>query len=224
MSRRGRRARALVYVLLLCAVFGTVRGAPVVLDRILVVVNGQPITRSRLELFRAYLIATNGGGLGWPKPVADVARLSPEALLDVLVTDELLFEGGSRVESLRVRDRAIAARIDRFRSGFPGPEVYQAFVERYELSPDQLRDFFIRRLRVEGYIELKVGSERPSEPELREYFRAHAASFEGRTFEEVRDRLAATLYAARAADRFDQWIAELRARANVQVPARDPEP
>ena len=60
-------------------------GGPALLDRIRVVVNGQPITQNQIEFYRAYLTMMDGGGLGRPRPVPDMEQLSSSELLELVI-------------------------------------------------------------------------------------------------------------------------------------------
>lgn len=202
-------------------------GAPVtrsegttVLDGILVVVNGQPITRSRAELFQA-LLKVWKGDLGWPAKVAGYEQLAPQDLERLLILDELLFEGASGTSTLKVlpEDVILAALETRNRLGTP--EAWQAFASRYELTEDFLRELMTRRLRIQAWIQLKVGPVRVSESDIREYFESHPSNFEGQSFENARGGIEAELKSSRQRDRFNLWVEGLRDRASVQVPSRE---
>ncbi len=197
-------------------------GGPALLDRIRVVVNGQPITQNQIEFYRAYLTMMDGGGLGRPRPVPDMEQLSSSELLELVIVDELLFEAASRVEAMHVRESELNARIEQFRQSFDQSVDYEAFARNYELTSDVLREFFSRRERVARYIELKVGAARPTDMELRAYYVKHFADVTGMPFEQVREQISSRLYAARAAERFEQWTEELKARSSVVVPGRAP--
>lgn len=191
-----------------------------VLDRILVVVNGQPITQSRVDLYRGFLEVTKGTGLGWPREIHDVLQLSPEAMLDIVVTDELLFDGANRENVLPVREQALDHRMAEFKASFSSGSAYDTFVRTYDLTPEFLREFFSRRLRVEGYIRLKQSIRPPAEETLRMYYANNRGDFGERPFEEVQEEIAQRLYSEALLRDFDPWTTKLRERASVLVPGR----
>lgn len=192
----------------------------VILDGILVVVNGQPITRSRAELFQA-LLQLWQGDLGWPMPVKGYEQLSPQELERLLILDELLFEGASGVGSLKVPDADVKVASQQLKARLGSPEAWQVFAIRYELSDDALQELMTRRLRVRAWIQLKVGTVRVSELDVRAEYEAHASSYPGQTFEQARAGIEAAIKQTRQAERFEQWVEGLRERASIQVPSRE---
>jgi len=195
----------------------TLSGA-IVLDHIIAVVNGQPIPRSQVLFFRAYLELVGPEGLDWPQPIPAIKMLTEQDLLELVITDTLLYQGGSRIEALRTREKALQSRIRWFRGSFSDEASYQEFSKEYELTDDALREFFSRRLRVDAYIELKVVAGRPLESDLRTYHRAHPSQFDGQTFESAREAIVRALYIERAAERFSRWVLALRERARIIYP------
>ncbi len=194
--------------------------AAVLLDRILVVVNGQPITQSKVDLFRDYLVVTGAAGLGWPHDFDDARSLSPDAMLDIVVTDELLFDNAGNVNVVRVSDSAVEDRLAAFRRRFGTGEAFRAFEARQGWNLEMEREFFSRRLRVEGYIKFKLGFEPPDRDELHRYYDAHRHRYRNRPFEEVRDRVSFEYFRDRYKKDFDRWIVDLKKRAVLVVPER----
>lgn len=192
----------------------------IIVDRIVVVVNGQPITQSRMA-FLAALIQVYQGDLGWPIRIPNAQALSEQELESWGILDELLFEGASGVSSLQVDEADIQAERQDLRARFSSEEQWQSFLERYELGPDALREMLVRRLRVKAFIRLKIGVLRVSEADAREYFAQRQAAYGDQPFEAVKEAVTAALQTERNAERFEQWQRELRGRANLQVPSRE---
>ncbi len=220
MNRVPAHLVVLLISLVTAAVPGTGTGATLI-DRILLVVDDQPITQSRVDLYRDYLEVTGGTGLGWPRPIEDVKNLAPDAMLEIVVIDELLFDAATRVNVVAVRDRDVEARLAAFRGLFPDEAAFQSFEARHGWNLEMEREFFSRRLRVEGYIRFKLGFEVPDDATLRQQYEADASRWGGRPFLEVRDQVLFELFEARCRKDFDRWVASLRERADVVVPTRE---
>ena len=73
----------------------------------------------------------------------------------------------------------------------------------------------------ESYLQQRFGAIQPTDDELREYYREHAAEFSQgavvRPFEEAREVVKAALVAERRAAMVRDWLTDLRRRANVNV-------
>ncbi len=220
----GPRDRVMLLIALILAIgvrVPSVSTASVLLDRIVVVVNGQPVTQSKVDLFRDYLVLTHGTGLGWPRDLGSPTTITPEKMVDIVVLDELLFDAASQVNVVRVSDRDLERRIEVFQGRFPDEQAYRRFLAAHGLTEEYEREFFSRRLRVEGYIRFKLGYETPDESHLKAFQEAHARRYGGARFEEVRDRVAWDYFVAQCRVDFDRWTDELKKRAVIVVPSRE---
>ena len=63
----------------------------------------------------------------------------------------------------------------------------------------------------------RFGTIQPTDAEVAEYYRTHAAEFGQRSLAEVRDGIAASLAAERRAALVGEWVAGLRRRANITI-------
>lgn len=192
----------------------------ILLDRILVVVNGQPITQSRLNLYRAYLEHTGWIGLGWPKAFEPLERLQEEQLLEVVVLDELLFAGASQSDVVAVRPTVVTSRVERFQQSFAGRESYDAFLARNGLTSELLSEFFYRRVRVEGYIAFKLGLREPDDLELAHLVATWSARYPLRPMPATRAALVYEWRVLEAASDFERWTAKVKEGADVREPTR----
>jgi hypothetical protein len=79
-------------------------------------------------------------------------------------------------------------------------------------------------LRIESYLQQRFGAVQPTEEEILQYYREHAAQFtQGavvRPFDEAHDVVKAALVAERRAATIREWLADLRRRADVSIVLR----
>jgi hypothetical protein len=129
--------------------------------------------------------------------------------------------------------RLVLAEVDRYAPPDPAaPDVERAFeavrarvgdavftevLRQTGRSPDEVRRFVRDNLRIDAYLQQRFGTIQPSEPDIAQYYRDHAASFAGRTLQDVHDRIATELIAERRTTLVGDWVAGLRRRANINI-------
>lgn len=205
---------------------GTVEGAESgrarVLDRIVMVINGEPITASRVELYAAWLKLW-GNAPGWPERVEPGGEWTPVEMERLLILDELLAEAASAGGTADPSDVELQAELTRYRACFGSVEAQEAFERRFELSGERLRGLLSRRLRVARLVSARLGQVRVSEGEVVAWYQAHAHELAGKSLTDARAGISAMLKDEQLRLRFAQWADELRARASIQVPSREAE-
>jgi hypothetical protein len=176
----------------------------------------RPITLTRLvEEARVALVGQ--GALA-----AASAPLDPPALraaLRWLVDQWLVAEESARLGVDEVARDELAAEQRRFRERFPDAAAYQRFLEAADLSEEELAVTLARGLRVQRYLDSRVGrSARIGDEEL-----ARALAERGLSVEApgAREAVRARLRDEKAAAQVRQILADLRSRADVRVLAVD---
>ncbi len=179
------------------------------IDRVVASVNNTVITLSELRQAVAFNRAV--GGTGEEKTVE-------RETLEGLVNRSLLVQEASRVRVVDVSDADIAAERERFRARIGTEEAYRAFLARADLTEAQLDRMLGERLLVERFIQKKIGIlVRVSHDEAESYFADHAAQFTGKRFPEVQAQIMAVLTAEKASQQLDQYLADLRGRAEIRI-------
>lgn len=153
---------------------------------------------------------------------AATAPLDPPALraaLRWLVDQVLVAEEAARLGVDEVARDELEGELRRFRERFPDGAAYQRFLRSADLSEDELSVTLARGVRVQRYLESRVGrSARVGDEEL-----ARALAERGLSVEApgAREAVRARLRDEKAAALVRQILADLRARADVRVLAAD---
>jgi peptidyl-prolyl cis-trans isomerase SurA len=196
------RRRVLLVTTWIVLAIGVARAE--VIDRIVAVVDGALITQSDV---------TAAIRLGFVYPPAAVVDRLIERLLMLKEVDR--YAPPDPAEA--VVDRAVAGIRDRAGS----PAQFDAILLQTGIGFDQIRRNARDDLRIESYLQQRFGAIQPTDDEMREYYREHAAEFSQgavlRPFEEAREVVKAALVAERRAATIRDWLTELRRRANVNI-------
>lgn len=178
------------------------------LDRILAVVDGAPITQSDVTAaIRLGLVPSAG------------ARDPVGATIDLLIERHLMLEEVDRYAPPDPADADINRHVQdiRTRAG----NQFGAVLAQAGLTEDQLRREVRNDLRIEAYLQQRFGAIQPSEEEMLQYYRAHPAAFTPngvlRSYEQAHDAVKAMLIAERRGAMIRDWLAGLRRRANINI-------
>jgi hypothetical protein len=181
-----------------------------IIDRVLAVVAGQPITLSDVRAAMAL-------GLVPPAP----AEEKPErAALNSLIDRQLQLIEVNRYLPPEPAAADIEARLAEIRGRFNGEPAFQAALNENGFTSDQLRARVRDNLRIDSYLSQRfgVGAE-PSEDELQRFYRSSEFNRDGkqRPYAEVRDEVKRRLVEARKEALIRDWLAGLRRRVDVAV-------
>jgi len=172
----------------------------------------RPIMLTRLEQ-EARVALVDRGALE-----AATAPLDPAALragLRWLVDQLLVADEAARLQVGEVTREEQEAALRRFRERFPGEAAYRRFLEAAELPEEDLVVTLARELRVQHYLESRVGrSARVGEEEVTRFLEAQGATLESR---EAREAVRTRLAVEKAQAQVKQLIGDLRARADLRV-------
>jgi hypothetical protein len=145
-------------------------------------------------------------------------RAALRAALDWLVDQTLVSDEAAKLRLDEVDREALRAELRRFQARFPSYEAYERFLERAELTEDELAATLARMLRVERYVQSRVGqSAQVSDDEVDRWLRERGAAGGSAP---IRDAARNELAAQRATVQVHDLLAELRARADVRVVGR----
>ena len=205
------RARdALVFALFL-VVSPAVHGEPV--DRIVATINAEVIMASELNC----TIALNQR-LG--AAAKDRNTLEAETL-DGLITRRLLVQEAHRLKFVEVSDQELAAEIGKLKARFASDTEYNDFLAELGMTAQELSRMVEERILVERFVGKKVGLfVRVSREEAETYFNEHTAEFKEKHFQDVQKKILAHLTERKLGQQLDQYLAELRGKADIRINLR----
>lgn len=186
------------------------------IDKIVAVIEQQPILLSDLEIEARVALIQQGG-----TAAADVELLGHEVLartLDHVINQRLVQREADRLQVLRLEDEARRQAYEDFVRRLGGEMSFQAFLARHEIGAPQIVSILERELRVTQFLANKVGlSARIAEADVREYFDAHPEHFQGSEFSAVKSAITAMLTRERVIALTRQFLDDLRARAELRI-------
>jgi hypothetical protein len=206
---------AVVLVLALAAPAG--RGEQIV-EEIVAVVRSPPsapprlVTRTKLVEEARIALVSRGATTAATGPLDRAAlRAALEWLLDqMLVADEA---AKLRLDEANRED--VLTELRRFQDRFTTFPEYERFLERAELSEDELLATLARMVRVQRYVQSRIGhAARVREDDVDGWLRARGA---GAAPGAARDAARAQLAEERAAAQVRELLAELRSRADIRI-------
>ncbi len=170
------------------------------------------ITLTRLVEEARIVLAAKGAVEAADQPIdAQVLHATLEWVLD----QTLLSDEASRLQVAEVTRDQVAAELVRFRGRFHDAAAYSRFLASAELTDEEVSAVLARMLRVDRYLETRVGrGGAVSDEDVRQYARDQALSVETRAaLEAVRTRLTE----ARVESAVRDLVAELRGRADIRI-------
>lgn len=183
-----------------------------IIDRVLAVVAGEPITLSDVTAADrfGFVPAPDGGG----------DRV--QAGMNALIERQLQLIEVNRYVPPEPRDGDISARVEMVRGRFASADAFETALKETGVTLVQLRARVRDDLRIESYLQQRFGSSyQPSEDEVVRYYRAHQPDFSRDglllPYAEVRDAVRLRLAADRMAVLVRDWVAGLRRRADVTI-------
>ncbi len=203
MSRRLGAAGSRCLVLLLAAAVGPRPAGAEIVDRVLAVVDGAIITQS---------------------DVAGVSRLGLEpaaartlaAVRDALIERRLILAEVDRYAPADPPEIDVDRALEALRARV-GAAAAETILTETGGSIEQLRRYLRDSLRIEFYMQQRFGTIQPTEFDIAEYYRAHAADVGSRSLADSREAIVAALASERRAVLVKDWVAGLRRRANINV-------
>ncbi len=181
----------------------------VLVDHIAAAVNNDVITASEL----AQSIALNDRlGKSGSRPALE------EETLQGLITRRLLVQEAHRLMLVEVSDQEVNAEVDRVRQRFGSDAAFTAFLAPLDLSRRELARMLGEQLLVRRFVEKKVGLfVRVTRKDAEAWFAAHATEYPGKKFPDVQNEVMAALMDSKVGQQLDQYVAELRAKADIRI-------
>jgi hypothetical protein len=182
------------------------------LDRVLARVNGEAITKTDLDAAKALGLIT----------VAPGEKNPDDAALQQLIDRQLLLEEVARFPPPEPAPTAIDQEVQRLTMHASMP---LADLQRTTgVDSPRLRGIARDSLRIRAYLDQRFGtSGEVTSNEVRDYYRSHLTEFQknGQTipFEDAEPAARERAAASRRTQTIDQWLREVRSRAEIVMPA-----
>lgn len=209
--RAPRPAPAALVLALFLLASAAVHGDPV--DRVVATINNEVITASELNCVIAVNQRTGTAD-------GNLNTLEAETL-DGLITRRLLVQEAHRLRFVEVTEQELSAETGKFRARFPSEKEYHDFLAGLDMTTQELNRMVGERLLVERFVEKKVGLfVRVSREEAEMYFNEHTTEFKGAHFQDVQKKILATLMERKLGQQLDQYLAELRGKADIRINLR----
>lgn len=177
------------------------------LDRIVARVSGTAIPLTDLQAARGFGV---------------VSGPTDEAALQQLIDRQLLLVEVGRFPPPDPTEAAIAAEVARERAA-AGPGLAELMTNT-GTDEGRLRDLARDTLRIGGYVDQRFGTaEQVTDDEAAEYFNSHPDEFRRNgapiPFEEALPVARQRAAAERRRTQLERWLQDLRARADITIPA-----
>jgi len=198
-----------------------------VIDRIVAVVNGEVVTlgqlRRALSVYESDRLAGLAGGcnLTSANDGLDHERHEMETL-DCLIDGLLVFQYVRRFPQVDVTSSAISTEFQELAATYPTRQDFEAEMRRWGFTTATLRRALERQLIVDGYIETRFREFVDiSQQRIIAYYEETLAAEMQRLgepmpdMESVSDLITAILREEEVTRRIDEWITELRERAEI---------
>jgi hypothetical protein len=205
------------------AAHGAEAVAPRLVDRVVAVVDEDPILASDVERAVALRLVERSPG----EPDEQLRRRALDGLIEQRLRLHEIARFGLEEASLDEVERQFA----RLRAEFADEAAWRAELERLGLDEGGVRQLLARQLSILAYVEERLGPRIfVGVEEIRRHYDEElvpALAAEGRSpppIEEVRESIRAVLRERRLNEEIERWTAELRAAADVvdllEVPER----
>jgi hypothetical protein len=183
-----------------------------IIDRVLAVVVGEPITLSDVMAALRFGLV----------PAATDAGDRDQAALNALIERQLQLIEVNRYVPPEPSDADIEARLAQVRARFENQAAVERAMKDTGVTPTLLRARVRDDLRIETYLQQRFGaSYQPGEEEVARYYRSHESEFirNGvlRPYAEVREEARTRLVDDRTTSLVRDWIAGLRRRTDVTI-------
>jgi len=188
---------------------------PTLRDRIVAVVDGDPILQSDVE--RAQALGTA------PPPAGSSERDARRRVLDGLIEERLRVHEVERYGFEQVPVEMIGKQVETIRSRFPSDEAFRKRLQSLGMTMEGLQQLVAQQLQVLVYVDELLGArvfvgleeieayyQRTLVPQLREKGQAVPP------LDDVREQIREVLRQQRLNEELQHWTAELRRGADVE--------
>jgi hypothetical protein len=205
--------QAVLSLFILCAASLPLPANAELVDHIVSAVNHEVITSSDLQHAVALNIRLGTSG-------KDHKSLESETL-EGLITRRLLVQEARRLRFVEVTDQEISDESLKLRQRFGSDKAFADFLSEQDMTEQELSRMLGEQLLVERFVEKKVGLfVRVGRELIQNYYDEHADTFKGKRLQDVQKNIYALLTQKRIDQQLDQYVAELRSKADIRTNVR----
>ena len=182
-------------------------------DHIIAAVNHEVITSSDL----AHAVALN---IRLGSTREDRGTLETKTL-EGLITRRLLVQEARRLRFVDVTDQDISAETEKVKKQFGSDKTFEDFLSEQNMTEQELSRMLGEQLLVERFVAKKVALfVRVNRDQEQHYFEEHAEEYKNMRFQDVQKTIEALLTAKKVDQQLDQYVAELRSKADIRINPR----
>lgn len=192
-----------------------------VVEEIVAVVRNPPSAAPRIVTWtklveEARIALVSRGAIEAASATLDRAAL--RAALEWLLDQMLVADEATKLQLAEVDREAVLAELRRFQGRFASAALYARFLERAELTEDELVATLARMARVERYVQSRVGrTALVGDDEVDRWLRDRGARGAGAP---AREAARAALAEEKATGHVRELLDELRGRAEIRIVGR----
>jgi peptidyl-prolyl cis-trans isomerase SurA len=180
------------------------------IDRVVARVNTEVITLSELRQAETLNEAIGGA----PRD----RKAFESEILEGLINRELLLQEARRLAFAEATDSEVNAEMTRLVTRLGSEKALANTMARAGINDEELRRMLAERLMAERFLEKRVGLfVRVSRQDAEKYYREHTREFGSRPFRDAAKQITLLLTTRRTDEQIMQYLAELRARADVRA-------
>jgi peptidyl-prolyl cis-trans isomerase C len=130
-------------------------------------VNGTSITRGELDRAMKVMLAQTGNPSTLP---ADQKKAAETAVLNQLISAELLYQAGKKLEVKDIENKA-ASQVSSAKAKFPSPAQFEKSLQQNGLTENDLKEYARKEIYINNLIETKIASKvTVSEAEVKKFY------------------------------------------------------
>lgn len=195
---------------LILLIFPVIGASAEIIDRILVVVNGDIITKGDLDDAIEVALMRN------PGERHNRAAVEKD-VLEELINRRLLLQEARRLMISDVSDEEMDAAVRQVRSGYTSEQEFMNALADADMTEADLREQLKDQLLIQRFIERRVRLlVRVDMDEVKRFFEANKEGMGDRGFREFRDELRDLLIEKKTNERLEEYRKELRAKADIR--------
>ena len=174
-----------IFILCCCALTICSLSYAETLDRIVAVVNDEPITQSELDVFLLPIYEQYKEAYSGPEFVAKMNE-AQVSMLNQLIEDRLIVQQANTL-GVEVSDDEIDAQLQEIKNKFPSESDFQKFLEAQNITVDKLRKRYKEQIAVRKLHAYEVRQKVSVSPrQIEEYYEEHLDDFSDKEKVKVR--------------------------------------
>lgn len=182
------------------------------IDRIAAVVNGSIITASEVDkAFDAEVLRLEAEG----------KNLSPglrKEVLDSLINRILILDEAKRFNLVQVSDEEVEKAFESVKHGFASESEFMNALNKEGMTVSELKENLKEQVLAAKYIDRRIKSfVRVTIDEQKKYFVQNRESFQGKSFDDVKEEINNLLVEKEAGRKMEEYLNDVRSKSDIEV-------